>query len=94
MLIQCKTGGELLDVPEGQDAHAALDLNGCGHCADGHGLEVNCGQAAQPCYQARLDGTPLHDGPCWNPPAVPERPPGCLVCRPITFMGNVDFLVG
>jgi len=28
MLIRCRTGGEILDVADGQDPHAALDANG------------------------------------------------------------------
>lgn len=88
MLIRCKTGGEIVDVPGGEDAHSFLDRTGCSHCADGHDLSVHCGQAANACYEARVNGTPLHDGPCWNPPEVPERPSGCTVCRPVIFMGN------
>lgn len=89
MLIRCKAGGEMIDVGEGEDPHAALDAAGCSHCADSHGRDVHCGQAAQPCYQARAGGQPLHDGPCWNPPEVPDRPDGCTVCRPLLFMGGV-----
>ena len=92
MLIKCKQGGEMLEVAEGQDPHAALDATGCSHCLDGHGLDVHCGQAANACHQARADGLPLHDGPCWNPPEVPDRPEGCTVCRPVLFMGNATFV--
>src|SRR5579872_3790354 len=88
-LIRCKAGGEMLDVPEGRDPHTALDANGCGHCADGHGPDIHCGQNAETCWQARVAGNPLHEGPCWNPPDISDRPEGCTVCRPVTFMGNV-----
>ena len=73
MLVKCKTGGEMVEVPEGQDPHALLDATGCTHCADGHGLEVHCGQAANTCPRE-------HDGPCWNPPGAAVRPDGCTVC--------------
>lgn len=79
----------MLDVPEGQDPHAALDANGCGHCLDGHGPEINCRETAQKCYDARQAGTPLHEGPCWNPPDIDPRPAGCTVCRPLLHMGNL-----
>lgn len=82
----------MLEVPEGADPHAALDAVGCSHCADGHGPDVNCRETAQACYEARLAGQPLHDGPCWNPPAVPDRPEGCAVCRPILHMGNATLV--
>lgn len=83
MLVQCKTGGEFLDVPEGQDPHTALDANGCGHCLDSHPLDVHCGRTANDCPR-------MHDGPCWNPPTVPIRPDGCTVCRPIVFYGTTQ----
>jgi hypothetical protein len=96
VLIRCKTGGEMIEVAEGQDPHTALDATGCTHCKDGHGPDVHCGQAALACHQARVDGHPLHDGPCWNPPPghapVPDRPDGCTVCRPIVFAGNTDLV--
>lgn len=92
MLVKCVTGGEMVEVPEGQDPHALLDATGCAHCADGHGPDVNCRETAEACYQARVDGHPLHDGPCWGagPEHAPERPDGCTVCRPIIFMGNAN----
>lgn len=85
MLIRCKTGGEMIDVPEGQDPHAALDATGCTHCADGHDLDTHCGAVANACPRE-------HEGPCWNPPDVPDRPDGCTVCRPILFMGNTTLV--
>ena len=84
MLIRCVTGGEMVEVPEGQDPHAYLDATGCSHCADGHDRDTHCGEAANVCA-----GNPdLHEGPCWQQPGVPDRPDGCTVCRPILFMGN------
>jgi hypothetical protein len=83
VLIKCKQGGEMIEVAEGQDAHAALDATGCSHCADGHGREVHCGAAANGCPRE-------HDGPCWD--GTGERPDGCAVCRPILFMGNATFV--
>jgi hypothetical protein len=82
-LVRCKLGGEILEVPAGQDAHAALDANGCSHCVDNHGPDYKHGQAAPECPKT-------HPGPCWNPPDTPDRPEGCTVCRPVLFMGNVD----
>lgn len=84
MLIKCRLGGEMVEVPEGQDPHAHLDATGCSHCVDGHGPEVSCREAAQAC----ADNPDLHEGPCWQQPGVPDRPAGCTVCRPIIFMGN------
>jgi hypothetical protein len=81
MLIKCKTGGEMVDVPEGQDPHALLDATGCSHCADAHGLDVHCGSEANNCPRE-------HDGPCWTGPESGPRPEGCTVCRPIIFLGN------
>ena len=78
MLIRCKTGGEMLDVPEGQDPHALLDANGCSHCADGHDLGTHCGESANACPRE-------HDGACWNGDG--QRPDGCTVCRPLIFSG-------
>jgi len=79
VLIRCRAGGEILDVPDGQDPHAALDANGCSHCADGHPLGVHCGDAANGCPRE-------HPGPCWN--GEGERPAGCAVCRPLLFIAG------
>jgi hypothetical protein len=75
-LVQCRTGGEMIDVPEGQDPHAAFDTAGCPHCADGHSLDVHCGETASACPHE-------HDGPCWD--GTGTRPDGCTVCRPLLF---------
>jgi hypothetical protein len=83
VLIKCKTGGEMIEVAEGQDPHAALDATGCSHCADGHGPEIHCGETANSCTGPATD---THDGPCWD--GTGDRPDGCTVCRPIIFMGN------
>jgi hypothetical protein len=85
MLVRCKIGGEMIDAPEGQDAHRVLDLSGCSHCVDNHPLEVSCRETAAACPRT-------HMGPCWNPPNVPERPAGCTVCRPILFLPNVNLI--
>jgi hypothetical protein len=89
VLIKCKTGGEMIEVPEGQDPHAALDATGCSHCADGHGPDIHCGEAANACPQD-------HDGTCLGHGETAEerasRPDGCTVCRPILFMGNATFV--
>ena len=39
ILVRCKTGGETVEVPDGQDPHAFLDAAGCTHHgeADGDG---------------------------------------------------------
>jgi hypothetical protein len=87
MLIKCKTGGEMIEVAEGQDPHAALDATGCSHCADGHPRDVHCGQAANACAEIQDN----HPGPCWD--GTGERPDGCTVCRPIIFMGNTTLRV-
>ena len=79
MLIKCKAGGEMLDVPEGQDPHAALDASGCGHCQDGHPLDTHCGQEANNCPRE-------HPGACWDGSGT--RPDGCTVCRPLLFMAG------
>jgi hypothetical protein len=81
MLIKCRIGGEMIDVGEGEDPHAALDATGCSHCADGHGRDVHCGQSASGCGRE-------HDGPCWN--GEGERPDGCAVCRPVIHMAGVS----
>jgi hypothetical protein len=85
MLIKCRAGGEMIDVPEGQDPHAALDAAGCGHCADQHPLDVHCGDTANSCPRE-------HDGPCWD--GTGTRPDGCTVCRPLVFLGNAEFPEG
>jgi hypothetical protein len=78
-LIRCRLGGEMLDVPDGQDPHAALDASGCRHCADGHDLDVHCGEGANTCPRE-------HPGPCWN--GEGSRPDGCAVCRPLLFIAG------
>lgn len=84
-LIRCRLGGELLDVPEGQDPHAAFDANGCAHCADSHPVGVHCGEGANACPRE-------HDGPCWT--GEGERPSGCAVCRPLLHMAGVNLQIG
>lgn len=84
-LIRCRLGGEILDVPEGQDPHAALDANGCQHCVEGHPIGVHCGEGANACARE-------HDGPCWT--GEGERPPGCAVCRPLLHMPGVNLQIG
>jgi hypothetical protein len=84
VLIKCKIGGEMIEVPEGQDPHAALDATGCPHCVDGHDPDTHCGQAANVC----ADNPDNHPGPCWQGPGSGERPDGCTVCRPLIFMGG------
>jgi len=79
VLIRCRVGGEMVDVPEGQDPHTFLDANGCRHCADGHDTDTHCGEGANACPRD-------HDGPCWN--GEGERPAGCAVCRPILHIAG------
>jgi hypothetical protein len=80
MRVQCKTCGTVISLPSGADPHATT---WCGCCTERH----HHGRAAEACPQE-------HDGPCWNPPvigillelqpdAVPIRPAGCTVCRPV-----------
>ena len=87
LLIRCKTGGEMVEVPDGQDPHAFLDATGCSHCADGLNADPghHCGQNANACPQDH-DGTCLGHGETAEEAA--HRPDGCTVCRPLIFMGN------
>jgi len=91
VLIRCKTGGEMIEVPEGQDPHAALDATGCSHCADGRNADPDhhCGRNANACPKD-------HDGTCLGHGETAEeranRPDGCTVCRPVIFLGNTTGL--
>jgi hypothetical protein len=68
----------MLDVPEGQDPHSALRCR----CCDG---DHHHGENANTCLRE-------HDEPCWTGPPRP-KPPGCTVCRPVTFLGNITFVI-
>ena len=81
MIVKCQRGGEMINVPAGQDPHAALDATGCSHCADGHGLDVHYGQGANACPREHRGhaGTAPAPGPTGAPSAArscswaPER---------------------
>jgi len=72
--VICKQCMTAVNLPPGQvtDVHLAIS---CGCCPEDH----HHGEAAAACPRT-------HDGPCWNPPAVKDRPDGCTVCRPLLIL--------
>jgi hypothetical protein len=83
MRILCKTCLAVTDLPPGADPHAytwcecctVTDESGKPHH---HGRDV---LSAEECETANHPGKR-----CWHPPAQPDKPDGCTICRPVMHL--------